>query len=158
MSAGARTLGFTNNDSTAAASSANIHRTLGETPQDNYHLSENQGIRKQQVPSISASKYSTINEGYRPSVNYRSHAKMSIVSEYDSQSFAVPQYYIRPGPGIYETKDGVGKKTVISKFRNSPCYVISRATTAKRCRSKQEHAAGEEFFHQMELASNDDKP
>ena len=40
---------------------------------------------------------------------------------------------------MYEAEGCLGKKTSVSKFRNSPCYVISRATTAKRSKSRQDN-------------------
>lgn len=48
---------------------------------------------------------------------------------YDQDSETVPVYYSRPGPGNYQIDQGLGKKTAISQFKNSPVWKIGKPKT-----------------------------
>ena len=63
-----------------------------------------------------------------------SNSKRAMKMLYEQDSENVPKYYSRPGPGNYETTQGIGKKTGISQFTNGPSWGI-KAPSADNLKS-----------------------
>ena len=70
----------------------------------------------------------------------RSHCSMA--KPYNQDSTVVPSYYSRPGPGLYHdfAGAGVGERSQVSKFTNSPSYFIQRPRDWEAVRERLERS------------------
>ena len=83
-------------------------------------------------PASSVSKINSMGKGYKSSLQNKlvfkpprceSSAQLTV---YRPDSEVRPNYFCRPGPGKYQVDQGIGKKTNVAGFQNSPSWVLSK--------------------------------